>query len=75
MDETGWREGAQNGDIWVCITDGTEAVRFVLLRKISGGTRSSEGSQTKMGLASLFQTYQARGLNPFRQCLALLASP
>jgi len=46
---------------------------LVVSRKISGGTRSSEGSQTRMGLASLFQTWQARGLNPFRQCLALLA--
>lgn len=45
----------------------------VVARKISGGTRSSEGSKTRMGLASLFHTWQARGLNPFRQCLALLA--
>jgi transposase len=46
---------------------------LVVSRKISGGTRSSEGSETRMGLASLFHTWQARGLNPFRQCLALLA--
>jgi transposase len=46
---------------------------LVVSRKISGGTRSSEGSKTRMGLASLFETWQARGLNPFRQCLALLA--
>jgi len=46
---------------------------LVVARKISGGTRSSEGSKTRMGLASLFYTWQARGLNPFRQCLALLA--
>jgi transposase len=46
---------------------------LVVSRKISGGTRSSEGSKTRMGLASLFHTWQARGLNPFRQCLALLA--
>ena len=46
---------------------------LVVCRKISGGTRSSEGSKTRMGLASLFATWQARGLNPFRQCLALLA--
>ena len=46
---------------------------LVVARKISGGTRSSEGSKTRMGLASLFHTWQARGLNPFRQCLALLA--
>ena len=46
---------------------------LVVCRKISGGTRSSEGSKTRMGLASLFATWQARGLNPFHQCLALLA--
>ncbi|TLM98623.1 IS66 family transposase [bacterium] len=46
---------------------------LIVSRKISGGTRSSEGSKTRMGLASLFGTWQARGLNPFHQCLALLA--
>ncbi len=46
---------------------------LVVARKISGGTRSNEGSKTRMGLASLFETWQARGLNPFRQCHALLA--
>jgi transposase len=45
---------------------------LVIARKISGGTRSSKGSQTRMGLASLFGTWMAQGLNPFSQCLALL---
>jgi transposase len=47
---------------------------LVIARKISGGTRSPKGSQTRMGLASLFGTWLAQGLNPFLQCLALLTS-
>ena len=48
---------------------------LVIARKISGGTRSPKGSETRMGLASLFGTWTAQRLNPFRQCLALLTSP
>ncbi len=44
----------------------------VVVRKISGGTQSSEGSKTRMALASLFETWQARGLNPFEECVKLL---
>ena len=47
---------------------------LVIARKISGGTRSPKGSRTRMALASLFGTWQAQGLNPFHQCLALLTS-
>jgi transposase len=47
---------------------------LVIARKISGGTRSPKGSDTRMGLASLFGTWAAQHLNPFHQCLALLAS-
>lgn len=47
---------------------------LVIARKISGGTRSPKGSATRMGLASLFGTWMAQGLNPFHQCLALLTS-
>jgi hypothetical protein len=48
---------------------------LVVSRKISGGTRSASGSQTKMTLASLFGTWRAQGRNPFAACRALLASP
>lgn len=48
---------------------------LVIARKISGGTRSPKGSQTRMGLASLFGTWIAQGLHPFSQCLALLTQP
>lgn len=46
---------------------------LVVIRKISGGSRSAAGTKTRMALASLFQTWQARGQNPFDQCLALLS--
>jgi transposase len=45
---------------------------LVVMRKISGGTRSPEGSKTPLGLASLLATWQARGLNPIQPCLHLL---
>lgn len=48
---------------------------FVIARKISGGTRSPTGSQIRCDLATLFQTWAARGLNPFTACLAALQSP
>ena len=44
----------------------------VVVRTISGGTMSAEGSKTRMALASLSETWQARGLNPFEECLKLL---
>jgi len=46
---------------------------LVVVRKISGGSRSEEGTKTRMALASLFETWQARGLNPLRECLNLLS--
>jgi transposase len=46
---------------------------LVVIRKISGGSRSPEGTKTRMALASLFETWQARGLNPFDECLKLLS--
>jgi transposase len=48
---------------------------LVVIRKISGGSRSAEGTKTRMALASLFETWQARGLNPFEACLKRLSHP
>jgi transposase len=48
---------------------------LVIARKISGGTRSPNGSETRMALFSLFGSWAAQGLNPFFQCLAVLAQP
>lgn len=41
---------------------------LVVQRKVSGGSRSQAGSETRMKLASLFETWQARGLNPLLEC-------
>lgn len=41
---------------------------LVVQRKISGGSRSEAGSNTRMQLASLFETWQARKLNPLLEC-------
>ena len=48
---------------------------LVISRKISGGTRSEAGTESKMALASLFGTWRARGLNPLLECRKLLISP
>jgi len=48
---------------------------LVIARKISGGTRSPHGSQTRMALFSLFGSWAAQGLNPFFHCLAVLTQP
>jgi len=45
---------------------------LVIMRKISGGSRSPAGSQTRLTLFSLLSTWTARGLNPFAHCLTLL---
>ena len=47
----------------------------VISRKISGGTRSTQGTETKMTLASIFSTWRAQGLNTFTSCKQLLTSP
>ena len=52
------------------------AIRPVVIsRKISGGTRTDQGTRTKDTLASIFGTCVARGLNPFTACLSLLTIP
>jgi hypothetical protein len=48
---------------------------LVVIRKISGGSRSAEGTKTRMALASLFETWQARGLNPLEECRSVLSQP
>jgi len=46
----------------------------VVSRKISGGTRSTRGSQTKSILASLFGTWKLQNQNPLTQCQLLLTA-
>jgi hypothetical protein len=48
---------------------------LVVIRKISGGSRSTEGTKTRLALASLFETWNARGLNPLEECHRLLSQP
>ena len=48
---------------------------LVTARKISGGTRSAQGTRDAMARATLFRTWHARGLNSFEQARALLLSP
>ncbi len=47
----------------------------VISRKISGGTRSAAGTNTKMTLASIFGTWRVQGFNPLTACRQLLTSP
>ena len=62
-----------------CPADNNPAERslrhLVTSRKISGGTRSDKGTDTKMALSSLFGTWHARGLNPWLACQEMLAAP
>lgn len=48
---------------------------LVVLRKVSGGTRSEEGSKTVAVLMSLFCTWQARGENLLDACQKMLSTP
>lgn len=46
---------------------------LVTSRKISGGSRSTDGTATKMALATLFGTWRAQAANPFLACRQLLS--
>ena len=46
---------------------------LVTSRKISGGSRSANGTDTKMALATLFGTWRAQHLNPYLACRQLLS--
>lgn len=47
---------------------------LVTARKVSGGTRSAKGSDTKMVLASLYGTWRMRQLDPLQECQRLLTA-
>ena len=59
--------------------DNTAAERsrrpVVISRKISGGTRSEQGTDTKMTPASIFGAWRAQSLNPLTTCRQMLTSP
>lgn len=46
---------------------------LVTSRKISGGSRSPDGTATKVALATLFGTWRAQSVNPFLACRQLLS--
>jgi transposase len=46
----------------------------VIARKVSGGSRSHKGSNTKMTLLSLFGTWNLQGRDPMTACLAMLTA-
>ena len=48
---------------------------LVVSRKVSGGTRSEQGTNSNLTLASFFGTWRAQGLNPLTACRQLLTSP
>jgi transposase len=48
---------------------------LVTQRKISGGTRSPEGTATLMVASTLFGTWQAQGRDPLQACRDLLSHP
>jgi hypothetical protein len=48
---------------------------LVTSRKISGGTRSDQGTDTKMVTSSLFGTWRLQGLDPLLACQRLLTQP
>ena len=47
----------------------------VVSRKISGGTRSEQGSETKSILASLFGTWRLQERNPYHALKSILSQP
>ena len=46
---------------------------LVTSRKISGGSRSPDGTATRVALATRFGTWHAQGVNPFLACRQLLS--
>jgi hypothetical protein len=58
-------------------TNATERRRrpVVVVHKRSGGTQRSAGRRTRLGVASRFAPWQARGLTPFTDCLHRLRQP
>lgn len=80
-----WRLWHFQGELLTCVrrpevpADNNAAERairpLVIMRKISGGTRSPAGSRTHMTLYSLVATALASGHNPLTACQQVLASP
>ena len=64
----------QNADVAADNNTAERGIRpIVILRKISGGSRSAQGSATRLGLASVLGTFQARQQDPLAACIAALS--
>ncbi len=62
----------------LCWSDLTEQAKIAtdpLKSEQLRGTRSEQGTESKMTLASIFGTWRAQGLNPLAACRQLLTSP
>jgi transposase len=80
-----WRLWHFQGELLTCVRhpavppDNNAAERairpLVVARKISGGTRSPRGSQTRMSLCSLAATWSASALQPLHEFRRLLQGP
>lgn len=80
-----WRLWHFQGELLTCVrrpdvpADNNAAERalrpLVVARKISGGTRSPRGSQTRMALSTLAATWTASGLDPLTEFRRLLQTP
>lgn len=80
-----WRLWHYQGEVLTCVREPTvpadnnaaeRAIRpLVVARKISGGTRSPRGTQTRMRLSSLAATWLAQGHNPLTEFRRLLQTP
>ena len=62
-----------NGALGVIEASRVAGGHLVTSRKISGGSRSPDGTATKVALATLFGTWHAQGVNPFLACRQLLS--
>jgi len=64
----------QNADVAADNNTAERGIRpIVIIRKISGGSRSAQGSATRLGLASVLGTFQARQQDPLAACIAALS--
>ena len=65
---------ASRGELMGVILVQQDQIEALVARKIAGGTRSPKGSHTKMGLMSLFGTWQVQGKTLLESCRQLLLS-
>jgi hypothetical protein len=66
-------EFVRQGEVEATNNRAERAIRpLAVARKISGGTRSPNGSTTRMRLQTLFTTWVAKGRDPLQACLDML---